>query len=308
MLKLAMYEFDVEADADLEFPNPSGVVWKSIFAKALHDLVCRYPGRACGSCQLQYSCDYTALFKVPVPPDAAIMRRYNNIPAPHLFQRSATDTNNSQRHLQTVRFCLIGSATERFSSIHKSVTRAIYNKTGNYRIKFVASEFRQIDQHGLMVRIDPAKYEANAQMIKVPDCPGKVTLEFLSPYKPSGNRPLKTASFDLSALLMAIVRRIDLLRYFYMGDKLNVDFKALKLISCHPSLGKASLQTSARELRSGCSCLKPDLRGFTGSIIFRGDLLQPLWPYVYAGQFLNVGKLSSSGLGQYRLLPSADVG
>lgn len=44
------------------------------------------------------------------------------------------------------------------------------------------------------------------------------------------------------------------------------------------------------------------LTGFVGSLTL-GPGWQPLWPLLYAGQVLHLGKHTTHGLGQYRLAP-----
>ena len=181
--------------------------------------------------------------------------------------------------------------------------RIAQNGIGKFRTQAGVKEIRQIHQDGRTTTVGVASYKPVAEDVLIPDCPGQVTLDFVSPYRPSGKRSARPNEFDLSALLMAVVRRIDLLRYFYIGQKVDADFKALKIASLHSDLATCKLQRAERHHYAAREKRMRDISGLKGKIVFEGELLKPLWPFLYTGQYLNVGKLSSAGLGQYRLTP-----
>jgi CRISPR/Cas system endoribonuclease Cas6 (RAMP superfamily) len=100
---------------------------------------------------------------------------------------------------------------------------------------------------------------------------------------------------------MQLIRRVASLQDFYTSTPLEADFKRLKALTEKAKIEKAVYKQqdsrySARHQQ------KIDTSGFMGKITLNMIGIEALWPYIYLGQWLNVGKNSSFGYGRYELL------
>jgi hypothetical protein len=148
-------------------------------------------------------------------------------------------------------------------------------------------------------RLAPAALPA---MPAAPAPPTTVRLRFTSPYKPSGKAAGGAAGgIGIGPLLMAIVRRVSMLQYFYTGRRLDAPFADLKAAA--ETVGVLDYQLYPRRssrwaARRGT---RVDTSGLVGHLDLALDGIDPLWPYLHLGQWLNVGKNASMGFGSYRL-------
>jgi hypothetical protein len=304
-LPLALYELRFRAETDLVAgPDPRGL-WHGVFGLNLHRLCCVFPGTECRHCLLLHDCQYSYLFSGPRPPDSELMRRYDTIPVPHIFRLDATwpETIHSGQ-LPSVGMVLVGAANERLPLVIQALAAAGQGGLGAERARLllqdvvqhlpgqslpqlVATEGRILDAHPPTPPPTPAM-------------PALVRMLFLSPYKPSG-RAANPDGLDAALLLMAVVRRISLLQYFYTGRKLEAPFGALKTASEQARVVDHQLRRQSASRFSARHGSRIDTGGLVGHIDLAMDNIEPLWPYLHLGQWLNLGKNASMGYGAYRL-------
>jgi hypothetical protein len=142
---------------------------------------------------------------------------------------------------------------------------------------------------------------------RVPAAPAAVRLVFDSAYKPSGKAGRRDG-IDLGRLLMAVVRRLSLLQYFYTGRRLDAPFAELKQAAGQVPVISHQLRREASRRYSARRRVRVDTSGLIGELDLDlsgsgSGAAAALWPYLYLGQWLGVGKNTSMGFGQYRLLP-----
>ena len=117
-----------------------------------------------------------------------------------------------------------------------------------------------------------------------------LAIKFLTPLRLMQNgAALRSPSFP--ALAGALFRRISSLAYYYGGVELPYDFKWLAAKSQEVSC----LSAGFKWLSLGGS-----LQGCTGEIICEGELTD-IMPFLLLGQYLNLGKGASYGMGSYTL-------
>lgn len=307
MLPLAKYEIYFEADESVRIPNPPGLLWHSVFGKALHEVSCTHPNKACNDCLRLHDCDYPVLFKPALPPGAQIMTKYPQIPPPHLFQFSDSGLTGSELNSKSIEFSieliLIGDANERLATALQAMQKLGQNGIGKNRIPARITRIKRHRQkHGAQWLHESDNEFDKPEIISVPELPRDIAVRFVSPYSPPGNRSASPDRFDLSAFLMAVVRRIDLLSYFYSGKKLEANFKSLKTMSSRTHGVAADLKSSTVGHYSAKHAGSFNKSGVIGSLSLNTDLWEMFWPYLYTGQYLNCGKKASYGLGQYRVV------
>ena len=290
-----------KADAPLKLPNPPGLMWHSLFGKALHDISCTHPTSNCEDCFRLHDCDYPVLLKPGLPPGSVIMKKYTQIPAPHVFQISTVDDISAPVKEFSVRFSLIGNANDRLPAVLLAMQKLGTNGLGIDRVPAALTAVSRHRQNGVIEKLQHSSVDFDKpESIDVPEAPKSYSLQFISPYLPTGSRSARPQDFDLSAFLMAVVRRVDLLGYFYNGIKLEGDFKGLKRQSlidtgCSATLDNSECKHYSHKNREGYLS-----KGLTGILKMEDQTAATFWPFLYAGQFLNAGKKASYGMGQFR--------
>jgi sortase (surface protein transpeptidase) len=98
---------------------------------------------------------------------------------------------------------------------------------------------------------------------------------------------------------MGIIRRISLLQYFYTDKRLQADFKQLKQQTQQIEIIKQALHWQRGQRFSARSSTTADTSGWMGQLEIKNNIT--LWPYLWLGQWLGIGKNASMGFGRYRL-------
>jgi hypothetical protein len=304
-LPLACYELHFRAlDAFPLQEDPRGL-WHGVFGQALRAACCVTGLPECPGCPLLHQCQYSYLFTAPRPPDAEMMRRYHHVPVPHVFQLDAGHprvvTAGDELSIALV---LIGEANTRLPLVVEALAAAGMAGLGARRGRVLLEQViqylptravaRPIGDQGRLLQAAPPEPPPT------PAIPPHVRVDLVSPYKASG-AGAQPYGMDLGRFLMAVVRRISLLQYFYTGRKLEAPFPELKAASQRVRVVGHDLRRAPASRWAAGHGRRLDTSGLMGHIELTPQDLDPLWPYLHLGQWLNVGKNASMGFGQYRL-------
>ena len=305
VLPLSVYRFEYEALDKITLPEQPGVLWHSQFGKTLRDLVCIAKNTACEQCLFLHQCDYTHLFQGTKPPDSAIMRKYNAIPSPHIIQTVyPQDKVIAAGNNLSVDIVLPGEANTRSAILIKTLYKLGQHGLGRSNARAQLKRVTQFSANGQACELLAAGILSAAkppQAMPVPIAPETTHISLLTPYKPSGKAQSCDAGIDLSRYLMAIIRRVDLIQYFYTGEKLQADFPHLKTLTQQVEVLSQAVQLHRGERYSAALGKFKDTSGYIGHIDLDLTGCEALWPFLWVGQWLNVGKNASMGFGQYRL-------
>jgi hypothetical protein len=232
------------------------------------------------------------------------MRNIQTIPVPHIFQldseRGAMIRAGDMHRISMV---LVGTANNYLPLIARAMADAGHGGLGSDRIPMQLVDVLQTRADGSFHQVvgqhwvgDPTPPEHP----QTPKAPCAVRVRFTSPYNADGKKP-NPDRLDIGRLLGQIVRRCSLLQYFYTGRPLQAPFADLKAASADARLVSAKLHVYASSRYSA----RQGSRKPTGGLLGHFDLdltgLEGIWPYLYLGQWLNVGKNASMGFGQYQL-------
>ena len=307
-LPIAVYRFHYQAQGHLSLPSQPGVLWHSVFGKALRETVCITKSQSCEQCLFLQQCDYTHLFVGTKPPASEIMRKYTTVPSPHVLRSIPNSPLVFHPEQEvTLEIVLMGNTFQRFPALVSALQRAGLHGLGRQRtvLKLIRVEQQQADgQFSTLLTQGEQQELLPASQQPTPVTPEQVRVSLLTPYKPSGKNGQQSMAVD--HWLMAIIRRVDLLQYFTTGVKLEADFKRLKALTQQvgervgdsPSLTwLRSERYSAQQRRS-----KPT-DGFVGEFVVDLRGCEDLWAFMWLGQYLHVGKNASMGFGRYQLEP-----
>ena len=306
VLPLARYRLHFRALDTFPLEEDPRGLWHGVFGRALRAACCVTRQPQCDGCLLLHQCQYSYLFTAPRPPDADLMRLYPQVPVPHVLQvQPLREPQVRAGGELTLSVVLVGEANARLPLVVEALAAAGADGLGRARGRVVLQQVDQelpgrepvtIGSHGRL-----GEWAAPAVPL-TPPRPARVRLEILSPYKASG-KGASPHGLDLGLLLMAIVRRVSLLQYFYTGRQLQADFSALKAASLVARASDHDLQRAASARWAARHGRRVDTGGLAGHLDMETDPIAPLWPYLHLGQWLNVGKNASMGFGQYRLIP-----
>ena len=303
-LPLASYRFQYEMLDAMELPPYPGTLWHSVFGNALHQLVCVAKDTECATCMFLHQCDYTHLFQGIRPPGSDIMRKYTTVPSPHLFRMTATATPMlAKGAMLETEVVLPGNSNSKLPTLIRALYSAGLGGLGRHRSRARLLQVTQTNSDGTSKHLlnggqltDPMP----ATLVPIPPTPDTAHLHLLTPYKPSGQSSHE-AGFELGRYLMAIIRRIDLMQYFYAGSKLDADFQHLKTLTDSISTLEQTLQRETQQRYSAAMRNTKDASGFTGQLTLDLRGHEALWQFLVVGQWLNVGKNASMGFGRYEL-------
>lgn len=311
---VARYRFSWRVTRALRLPAYAGSMLRGAFGHALRQVACMTKQKTCDGCPLTGTCAYPALF-APPPPEAHQLQKFAQIPVPYVIEPPAwgerTLHEGEPLHFHMI---LIGSALKELPLIilawRRAMARGVGAADGTAEIESVtlcAPEGESevftpasgvVTQHGQLVPFTPP-VEVNAAANAAADAtPDTVTLYFETPLRLQQNgKALAPHRLDARTLLMALVRRINLLAEFHAGGPLIEDFPALA--------GQASTLTEQRDLvwrdwvrYSSRQKQAMALGGVMGRWQLEGNLA-PFVPWLHLGQWLHVGKEAAFGLGQY---------
>lgn len=294
VLPIGVYRFRFKAHKQLELPEQPGVLWHSVFGKALYDLVCRTRQTQCESCIYLHNCDYPHLFRGTKPPNSELMRKYQTIPSPHVLRSIPGTPKTIEAGDETLLDAIIiGNANSRLKSLVSALQRAGEQGLGRNRTQLDLFSVSQQVPDG-----NEPPTEAGPLLLNTPTAPAKTTVSFITPYKPSDKNH---HNFEVALWLMAIIRRVGLLQYFTTGVKLNANFKYLKELTEQVSANTQELKWHYSARYSAAFKGTKDTSGFIGQWQLDISKVDELWPFLWLGQWLHVGKNSSMGFGQYQL-------
>ena len=316
-LPISLYTFTFKALQPIIDVTFSASLWHGQFGRSLRHIVqCIQPRSECKDCMLLHHCDYAFLFNGTPPVNREIMRKYQNIPVPYAFCSPISQSMQVQTgELFSIQMRLIGSSCHKLPTLIKSMENIGQSglEKRRYRATLNSVSVQPQDQQGqetLLYANGLLLSLAKEKTPTIPPCPKFIRLQWCSPYRAKsvkGNR--KTSTIDIAKLMMSLIRRVSLLQNFYTDTPLKTDFIALKKLSSQ--LEKACIEKSLQfSLAEGRFSVKHKQRLPTSGILGTLDLslqgLDDLWPYLFLGQFLNVGQNASMGFGRYKVMVLQD--
>lgn len=135
-----------------------------------------------------------------------------------------------------------------------------------------------------------------------PSMPPAIELQFMSPLRLRLQNDLVTPDgLGPAQVFGAAVRRASLIWRFHGPAPIEADFRALQALASRVGWCKREF----RWVESARYSTRQKTRMQTGGILGTGiiDLegLEPLWPFLWFGQWLHIGKNTTMGFGRYRL-------
>jgi hypothetical protein len=246
----------------------------------------------CKDCLLRYKCNYSLLFETPLPKQSNIMKKYDEIPHPFAMAVLPEKENI------TLRFVLFGEYIDSFPFIYLALSDSM--KTKGLKIVDARNFDEQILKNGSIetnyLKKTVNDFSSNKEPLS------NIRIDFISPLRIKYlNKLVNQTNFEFHHLIRNLLRRVSLLLYFYVGEKVDGDFKSItnqaeqiKIIGSDLKwleLDRFSMRTKQTLL----------LGGIIGNVLLGKDSSEFL-PLLSLGHYTQVGKNISFGHGYFEIV------
>jgi len=242
---------------------------------------------------------YTQLFEAMPKENAQQMRLYQDIPVPYVIKPQHA------QYLQTGDCCVLYLSLFGQAAIHLSIIihalscEVLKIGHGTLKLQHVDVESPTGSGQWQACYVDGKLLPVQASAAKLPAAPQKLYIELTSALRlRKNNRFVRPEQLTFRDFLSFLLRRTSLLHHFY-GDEhvMNIDHQDLLGKAQSIDIQQASLRWHDDTRYSSRQKTTMKTGGLLGS--FQIEIPAEMWPYLWHGQWLHVGKNTSMGQGHY---------
>ncbi len=307
-----VFKFTFRMLEAVNLPAYPGSAFRGIMGRGLRDLSCVTKKPTCEGCSLMASCVYSRLFESPAL-DPESKKQSSATSHPFLLQVDVGQQGEMQANdTYCVNLVLLGDYVAQLAYFIHAFERAAKSGIGRERAVFVLQSVESLYSSGRHVMVyregdsDIVTFQRNQP--DVPAMTARLELEFCTPVRLKRHgKYVRPADFSLQHFFLSLLRRqSELARLFssplpeeLFGLMKQVDWQKIEASVRQSLKWHDWTRYSSRQERT------MKLGGLQGNIAFNSQGLEDLWPYLWYGQFMHVGKATSMGLGHYQvgLLP-----
>ncbi|GJQ31787.1 MAG: CRISPR-associated protein Cas6 [Ignavibacteriaceae bacterium] len=311
---LDIYRFEIvlELLGDLETPKYMGSLLRGAFAWSFRRTVCVTKQPVCDGCLLKGNCSYFRIFETELAADhIPYLKGVRKVPHPFVL----TPPVDGKTHYKTgdrlrIELKLFGSSVQLLPYYVYVFQNIGENGIGKNNTRFKVAGFSSISDDGSKDEVlssdgKNVKTALLPQRIPQPDEPdirntGSVTLDFITPVRLQGDGKVLLDGKKISpaVLLNGITRRYLALSGLYGGDGFSEIKPGFKFDLIRITENDLKIYDWGRYSNRQKTFL--DMSGLTGSITLAGEIKEAI-PWLLAGSFVNMGKNTAYGLGQYTI-------
>ena len=266
------------------------------YFEAAFQQTARCAGLAASHCRCPYHLDFSQHLSV----DPAALKRYQKPSLPFVFQIPVLPKAPNRGSIVELGLVLTGSTLNYRAEYLAAVPMMLRDSRLIQRVPVALEKVESADYAGMRIQLPLSNPDSASGLLAIMSLAGvrestvlptgSLSLSILTPMRlMSEGRPLREFSFP--HFIGGLMRRVSSMAYYSGGEELGFDFKWLadrsRLVSC-----------SSAHLRWEEWCGR--WSGFTGGITFTGDLSE-FHLFLLAGEYLNLGKGATFGLGRYTL-------
>ncbi len=285
-LPLLRTTYRFRAAGEGRLPGFAGSAWRGAFGHALKRTVCVMRLRPCEGCPLARTCLYPTLFHAAPDPAAARLRRLQSVAQPYVLMPPPEGPRRLRPGDRVeLGVTLVGRAIGQRAYVRRALERAGEGGLGPDRLRF---ELESV----ATATTPPA----------VPPADRPLTLHFVTPLRLKRDAHLVTPeAFTPGDLLMALLRRVSMLRAFHDAAPLALDFAALKELAAATRWARRAVRWHETRRYSTRQEALLALGGLVGEAELAPAPLGPFRELLALAPWIGVGKGASMGLGQVRI-------
>ncbi|MDO8252361.1 MAG: CRISPR system precrRNA processing endoribonuclease RAMP protein Cas6 [Rhodoferax sp.] len=311
--RVARYRFTAIVQQPLALPEYAGSLLRGQFGAALRNVACMTRQPTCPGCPLLQTCPYTRIFEAPPPAKGQhALQDFSQIPNPYVIEPPTPGARVLDADDTLVfNLVLVGHAIDQLTLVVFALQRALAQGLTRQRIPADLLRVDWIDAQGTPQPVwthDQPTLAEHPTALQAPATPvnidNGITLHIHTPLRlQQQGQPLGVAQLTPRALVAALARRSALLMEFHAGQS-GWGETAKQITHQSESL------TDTRDLHwfdwtrySSRQQQEMTLGGVLGRWSLHGssETLAALWPWLWLGQWLHVGKNATMGLGGYTL-------
>lgn len=317
-LPIARYRFSARVVDELLLPLYAGSLLRGQFGAALRHLACMTRQPTCTGCPLLQTCPYTRIFEAPAP-EQHPLQRFSAIPNAYVVEPPPPALNGTQhaneRWLQAgqelvFHMVLTGYALEQLPLVIVAWQRALARGLSKNRSRLELEQVQWQDAGGQLHPVWTAaqpQSQPHAASLTIPALPTDTQALHLHIQTPlrlqHQGHALPPRQLTARTLVSALARRAALVLEFHAqqtqwGTQVPAMVALAEQLIDHRDLRWFDwTRFSSRQQQEMA------LGGVVGHWQFHGpsDTLAQIWPWLWIGQWLHVGKNASFGLGGYQL-------
>ena len=295
--------FETERAGNL--PHWLGSAWRGMLGHALKQAVCTTGLPECGPCRLINLCPYPAIYEARPPLEPHILRRYPQAPGPFVLRPSPGGQIKAGDQL-TLDLLMYGKHVTDLPLIVRALILAGRGGIGESRIPLRLERMMSVDAAGQSEPIDLDRLDRQQAAFQPEEAAAlgqqSIQVEFISPLRLRiNNRYVDSVNLGFRDFFSSLLRRYSALATCYGTGEPDLDFR--NLVQLSESVDFRPIHLAQHDLARHSSRQRKTIpmSGVTGRAELSGPALKGLWPLLWLGQWLHVGKGVNMGLGQYRL-------
>lgn len=302
---------EARATGRIQLPPYLGSTLRGAFGMALRQSCCVLRRQECATCLLRTRCIYSYTFETASNGHEGRGRRYASAPHPFVLDLSMVlGGNHEPDDPFSFNMTLIGRAADFLPYFVHAFQRMGTLGIGRGRGTFEVTGLAVLDARGHAVEkiFDGSELKLPEKFLGIEDAlqaacghsTDAVRLELLTPLRlvRDGER-CREPSFPL--LIGNLLRRLENLAYFHCDRKEALLYGSLLDQAQTVRLTRNDTRWFDWERYSHRQDRRMKLGGLIGEATYEGDL-RPFLPILALGEWVNVGKGTSFGLGRYRIL------
>lgn len=311
-LPIARYRFTAIVQQPLALPDYAGSLLRGQFGAALRNVACMTRQPTCHGCPLLQTCPYTRIFEAQAPPKGThTLQDFSNIPQPYVIEPPAPGARVlAAGDCLVFHLVLVGHALAQLALIVFAMQRMLAQGLTPQRVPAELQHVACVDADGTVHPVwsyqQPTLVE-HTTVLHVPAMPvglAAITLHIHTPMRlQRQGRPLGVNQLTPRALVAAVARRGALQLGFHAGLQglgqavRQATQSAEALADEHDLRWHDWTRYSSRQQQA------MTLGGVQGRWTLSGSTanLALVWPWLWLGQWLHVGKETMMGMGGYTL-------
>ncbi|MCX8027193.1 MAG: CRISPR system precrRNA processing endoribonuclease RAMP protein Cas6 [Thermodesulfovibrionales bacterium] len=312
-LRFARFVFTCKATSQFRLPEQKGSTFRGGFGHVLKKTVCINKKADCNRCILVDSCIYSYIFETKSPEGSKLQKGFEKAPHPFVLIPPSQEKNLfKEGDTFTFALTLIGKAIDYLPyfvfAFQQLGSSGIGSQEGTFTIESITNEHfsQQIEIYNPFsnklsgtLHIYASENFFHLYKYLLTSNLDELQIHIVTPLriKTEGSLTDDFTFFDFMRLLM---NRLYTLTYFHCGNVFDRDHRDLLELSKSVKTVDKYLQWKDWTRYSNRQQSEMKIGGVVGSFTLKGEL-KPFIPFLKIGEYVHIGKLTSMGLGGYRI-------